>query len=179
MLFFGDNLPKPSPHSFTVAIRGLLTPDKRSSSTGSASAAFGVSSRSNGRTESPTPRSLDEPTCLASLHYHPKTPTVVRPRQVLYGELQEGARYKGPPLLRFKDVCKRDLRTRSNQSQHLGGQVLAPDCDAWHHGVMEGALRAKATIKRAARKKDKHQFERPPTTSVPSAIKTATQESGF
>ena len=108
--FFGHNLPKSSPHSFTVAIRGLLTPDKRSSSSGSVSAAFGVSSRSNGRTESPTPRSLDEPTCLASLHYHPKTPTVVRPRQVLYGELQDGARYKGPPLLRFKDVCKRDLR---------------------------------------------------------------------
>lgn len=53
-------------HSLMVASRGPLTPDNRSGSTGSTSAAFGVSFTSYGRTEFPTPRSLDEPTFLAS-----------------------------------------------------------------------------------------------------------------
>ena len=86
---------------------------------------------------------------------------------------------QGPTTPSLQGCLQARPATRSNQSQHLGGQLLAPDCDAWHHGVMEGPLRAKATIKRAARKKDKDQFERPLTTSVQSAIKTATQESGF
>ena len=75
------------------------------------------------------------------------------PRQVLYGELREGVRCTGRPLLRFKDVGKRDLRLAEIW------EVLAPDRDAWRHGVKEGTLwaetkaRDEATIKRAAKKK--------------------------
>ena len=42
---------------------GPHTPDKRNGSTGSTSAAFGASFRSNGRTESPTPMFFNKPTC--------------------------------------------------------------------------------------------------------------------
>ena len=60
------------PHSFTVVSHGPLMPDGRSGSTGSTSSAFCVSFRSNSKTESPKPRSLNVPTCLASLHYSSK-----------------------------------------------------------------------------------------------------------
>ena len=33
------------------------------------------------------------------------------PREILYGELREGIRRMGGPLLRYKDVIKRDLRS--------------------------------------------------------------------
>ena len=41
-------------------------------------------------------------------HVHRMEPDRL-PKQVLYGELWEGARRVGRPLLHFKDVCKRDL----------------------------------------------------------------------
>lgn len=88
-------------------------------------------------------------------HVHRMEPDRL-PRQVLYGELWEGARRVGRPLLRFKDVCKRDLRLAEFNPNTW--EVLAQDRAAWRHGVKEGALRAEtkaraeATIKRAARK---------------------------
>ncbi|PFX17198.1 Craniofacial development protein 2 [Stylophora pistillata] len=79
------------------------------------------------------------------------------PRQVLYGELREGVRRTGRPLLRFKDVCKRDLQlTEINPNTW---EILAPDRNAWRRGVKDGAhraemkARAEATIKRGTRKK--------------------------
>ena len=33
------------------------------------------------------------------------------PKDLLYGELAEGTRPVGRPRLRFKDVCKRDMKT--------------------------------------------------------------------
>ena len=41
------------------------------------------------------------------------------PREILYGELRDGARRVGRPQLRFKDVCKRDMK---------GAQIKA---DTW------------------------------------------------
>ena len=94
--------------------------------------------------------------CLQWLsHVHRIEPDRL-PRQVLYGELWEGARHVGRPLLRFKDVCKRDLRLAEFNPNTW--EVLAQDRAAWRHSVKEGALRAEtkaraeATIKRAARK---------------------------
>ena len=105
------------------------------------------------------------------------------PRQVLYGELWEGARPVGRPLLRFKDVCKRDLLLAEFNPNTW--EDLAQDRTTWRHGVKEGALmaetkaRAKATISGRRERNDKYQFVRLPTTSVLAAAKTATQESGF
>ena len=88
-------------------------------------------------------------------HVHRMEPDRL-PRQVLYGELWEGARPVGRPLLRFKDVCKRDLRLAEFNPNTW--EDLVQDRTTWRHGVKEGALmaetkaRAEATIKRAARK---------------------------
>ena len=41
------------------------------------------------------------------------------PREVLYGELREGIRYTGRPLLRYKDACKRDLRSAQSDISSL------------------------------------------------------------
>lgn len=79
------------------------------------------------------------------------------PRQILYGVLQEGARRTGRPLLRFKDVCKRDLQLTEIIPNTW--EILATDREAWRRGVKDGAhraemkARAEATIKRGTRKK--------------------------
>ncbi|KAL9970198.1 hypothetical protein ACROYT_G022532 [Oculina patagonica] len=97
---------------------------------------------------------------------HPKTPTLAwscspyRTRSLaktspLRGTVG-GRPTMGRALLRFKDVCKHDLRLADLNPNTW--EVLAQDRDAWRHGVKEGALRAEtkaraeATIKRAARK---------------------------
>ena len=33
------------------------------------------------------------------------------PKHLLYGELEKGTRKTGRPFLRFKDVCKRDMKS--------------------------------------------------------------------
>ena len=72
-----------------------------------------------------------------------------RPDQ--YGELQEGVRRTGPPLLRSKDVFNRDMRLAEiNRNTR---EVLVTDRDAWCHCVKERALRAETINKRAAKKK--------------------------
>ena len=45
------------------------------------------------------------------------------PREILYGELRDGARRVGRPQLRFKHVCKRDMK---------GAQINA---DTWETGT--------------------------------------------
>ena len=72
--------------------------------------------------------------------------------------------------LRFKDVCKRDLSLVEMNTNTSG--VIAPDRDAWRHGVKKGALRAEtkvraeATIKRAARKKRQGLVSREATSYI-------------
>ena len=89
-------------------------------------------------------------------HVHLMEPDCL-PRQFIYGELRLAVRRGGWPLLRFKDVCKRDLRLAEINPNTW--EVFVPDQDAWRHGVKEGALKAEtkarawATVKRAARKK--------------------------
>ena len=56
-------------------------------------------------------------------HAHRMEP-VRLPRDILFGELREGVRPVGRPLLRYKDVIKRDLR--SNRHQCMGGHRQSP-----------------------------------------------------
>ena len=42
------------------------------------------------------------------------------PKDVLYGELTSGSRPVGRPMLRYKDVCKGDMKSRRNQPGLLG-----------------------------------------------------------
>ena len=67
------------------------------------------------------------------------------PKDVMYGELAEGTRSIGRPRLRFKDVCKRDLK-----AAHIDvntWESLAEDRTGWRRATFLGA--ATADIARA------------------------------
>ena len=54
------------------------------------------------------------------------------PKDILFGELATGSRSTGRPLLRFKDVCKRDLKAV------LGNlETLVEDRVTWRHTINE------------------------------------------
>ncbi|XP_068720805.1 uncharacterized protein [Montipora capricornis] len=78
------------------------------------------------------------------------------PREILYGKLREGVRGVGRPLLRYKDVIKRDLRSALIDSS--AWEDIANHQDTWRQSVKMGVSKAEAnavvqaTCKRAARK---------------------------
>ena len=64
--------------------------------------------------------------CLRWLgHAHCMKPDHL-PREILYGELQEGIRCMGRPLLCYKDVIKQDLRSALIMHQCMGGHRKSP-----------------------------------------------------
>ena len=78
------------------------------------------------------------------------------PREFLYGELREGVCRVGRPLLRYKDVIKRDLRSALIDTS--AWKDIAKHRDTWRQSVKAGVSKAganarvPATCKRAARK---------------------------
>ena len=58
------------------------------------------------------------------------------PKDVLYRELATGTRPAGRPLLRFKDVCKRDLR--SGNIDPADWEVLTADRTEWRQAINTG-----------------------------------------
>ncbi len=103
------------------------------------------------------------------------------PRDLLYSELEEGTRPTGRPKLRFKDVCKRDLKLCDISSDQW--ESIADDRAAWRHAVKQGVKQAEeawletATVKRARhREREQQQTAQPPTQHLcPHAAETATQ----
>ena len=51
------------------------------------------------------------------------------PRDILYGELATGTSPTGRPLLRFKDVCKRDMK--ADNINPAGWEAVATDRRHW------------------------------------------------
>ena len=49
-------------------------------------------------------------------------------KDLLYSELEKGTRKTGCPLLRFKDVCKRDMKS------------VAIDIESWELMVKDGGI---------------------------------------
>ena len=58
------------------------------------------------------------------------------PKDILYGELATGTRQTGRPFLRFKDVCKRDLKLGNIHPADL--ESTAADRDTWWLTVKSG-----------------------------------------
>jgi hypothetical protein len=58
------------------------------------------------------------------------------PKDMLYGELATGNRPAGRPVLRYKDVCKRDLTTTGIDP--LNWEQLAGDRSGWRQAVRGG-----------------------------------------
>ena len=65
------------------------------------------------------------------------------PKDMLYGELSEGSRPTGRPHLRFKDVCKRDMKAASIDSNTW--ERCADDRQLWRTTVSEGVKRAETS----------------------------------
>ena len=59
------------------------------------------------------------------------------PKDVLYGKLASGKRSVGRPQLRYKAVCKRDLKALDNKHRDLGG---------YHRKLRQLALLAQETV---------------------------------
>ena len=89
------------------------------------------------------------------------------PKDLLYGELSEGSRPRGRPRLRFKDTCKRDLKSARIEAQSW--EDLAESRDRWRAAVHSGTAQAEqARIdqqkeKRAARKSRSSSADQPAT----------------
>ena len=79
------------------------------------------------------------------------------PREILYGELRDGARRVGRPLLRYRDTVKRDLKAANIDIANW--ELIAGDRIAWRHQVQAGVEEAEEKGKvqelarRTARKK--------------------------
>ncbi|KAI8519265.1 hypothetical protein Bbelb_025220 [Branchiostoma belcheri] len=61
------------------------------------------------------------------------------PKDILYGELVMGRRPVGRPALRFRDVCKRDMKCADIDS--ASWEQLAADRSEWRHAVKVGLAR--------------------------------------
>ena len=78
------------------------------------------------------------------------------PKDLLYGELVKGERNRGRPILRYRDVCKRDLKALDIDPSSW--ERIASDRDAWKHTLKrqlpkgEDKWKSKVAVKRARRK---------------------------
>ncbi|KAI8505331.1 hypothetical protein Bbelb_174400 [Branchiostoma belcheri] len=61
------------------------------------------------------------------------------PKDILYGELVTGRRPVGRPALRFRDVCKRDMKC--TDIDPASWEQLAADRSEWRHAVKVGLAR--------------------------------------
>ena len=73
----------------------------------------------------------------------------------LYGKLVSGKPAQGRPHLRFKDVCKRNMKSLDMDSERW--ETLACDRDKWKQKLRACLLRGKAQLRQAAEDKCSHQ----------------------
>ena len=67
------------------------------------------------------------------------------PKDMLYGELATGSRPAGRPTLRYKDVCKRDLRAGDIAPTDL--EALAADRNVWRLTTKSAAVKIEQKLK--------------------------------
>ena len=95
------------------------------------------------------------------------------PKDLLYGELAAGSRALGRPKLRFRDVCKRDLKALD-----IGVDTwedLAADRDTWRQALHTGLKTSEAKQLLAAEEKRarrKNSQRRPPSSDSPFTCTT-------
>ena len=66
------------------------------------------------------------------------------PKDLIYGELVQGKRPTGRPQLRFKDVCKRDLKALNIDQNNW--EATALDRSAWKQTVQMGLSKFTETL---------------------------------
>lgn len=92
------------------------------------------------------------------------------PKDILYGELATGTRPTGQPALRYKDVCKRDLKSCNINPADL--ETAISERNSWSASVITGIKRAeeKRGIQHEERKSRKQQRTQP--TTAPPIVPT-------
>ena len=65
------------------------------------------------------------------------------PNDLLYGELEKGTHTTGCPLLRFKDICKRDMKCAAIDIESW--ELMVKDRSTWQHLIKEGIKHAENT----------------------------------
>ena len=88
------------------------------------------------------------------------------PKDILFGELAMGRRPVGRPALRFKDVCKRDLKLTDINTGSW--ESLAVDRSGWRQAVQAGVRRETNRWKRKERggNRDRIPTQRPHTSAT-------------
>ena len=99
---------------------------------------------------------------LASITSY-RSVTVNAPKDVMYGELATGARPTGRPTLRYKDVCKRDLKTCSISPRDL--EQTTANRTLWRSTVRVGVQQAEE--KRESRWEEKRTLRKQRLQSNP------------
>ena len=103
------------------------------------------------------------------------------PREILYGELRDGARRVGRPQFGFKDVCKRDMKGAQINADTW--EALAKDKDTWRHKVKvhsaEQTARNQMASKGAARKERATSARTPSTFVCPECNKDSHSRIGL
>lgn len=86
------------------------------------------------------------------------------PKDLLYGELASGLRKRGRPHLRYRDVCKRDMKALSVDRNTW--EASAADRTAWRKMIRQGIIISERTLHvenaaRRARRRASVQAEQP------------------
>ena len=78
------------------------------------------------------------------------------PKDILYGELATGTRPTGRPALRYRDVCKRDLKSCNINPAEL--EKATADRPSWRANMKTG-------IKQAKKRRDSARGQKEPQTA--------------
>ena len=90
------------------------------------------------------------------------------PKDILYGQLALGRRAAGRPMLRFKDVCKRDMKLTDIDPNSW--ELAAADRGCWRHTVHEGVRRGeeKRNLQLENKREQRKQRQQSQTSDQPS-----------
>ena len=90
------------------------------------------------------------------------------PKDILYGQLALGRRPAGRPMLRFKDVCKRDMKLTDIDPNRW--ELAAADRGCWRHTVHEGVRRGeeKRNLQLENKREQRKQRQQSQTSDQPS-----------
>ena len=88
------------------------------------------------------------------------------PKDLLYGELAAGKRNTGRPQLRFRDVCKRDMKALQMDPDHW--EALAADRPRWRSSLKTQLKTGEENLTKAAMEKRARRKAPPPTSNPDS-----------
>jgi len=86
------------------------------------------------------------------------------PKRILYSQLHEGSRKVGRPKLRFRDVCKRDIKHMQMDWAHW--EKLAAYRETWRPQLTRGLASGKVLIHSTAATRRENRASRSSNNSV-------------